>query len=738
MNDSKNSQKKTPQTRYDQIPSPYNFVPLSDFVYFPEWAESVSHDVPFSEGISGELEVEVTAKTPIYVRNGDNWKDENSKQELSYREFFRLTQNGDYMIPGSTFKGMLRSIIEIASFGKMQRIDDDRYSIRDLNFKPYQNAMAHKKTRTGAGIEPASLNFKPYQNAMAHVSQRSIVSKVKSGWLIEKEDKWFLTPCLYAKVGQSDLEKYSGDEIEIGRIKESAVAKYKKWEGKKQLSIKASLDRVEKDYPHGKGHFRYRKATNLGKGTQEGTIVFTGQPNPRVDKNGNPKPKTKRIDFVFFEDSPKSIPIPNQLREDFEFIHSDDKENPLEEWEFWKTKMQQGQRIPVFYLEDDKGELASMGLAMMYRLAYKLTIGDAIKNTSYDHFLSKPDLAELIFGYVNDNNEALRGRVHIGHLVAQNKPSLLPLVTTILGNPKPTYYPNYICQDEEKGILKEGEEYKTLLDEGSQIRGWKRYPVRKDGFKPFAPPPPMVKGKTNEDVATHFKPLPSESTFKGKIRFHNLRPEELGAVVWALTWGGNEKLRHSIGMAKPYGFGSVQIKITSKEEEIKLDSVCKAFTDLMQRRLQEERKLDWQSSAQIKLLLAMADPEAKPEMKLEYPRLEMEGVNDFADYKKAKKVLLPYIAEILATSAQTNQSKPVKPRQYKKGDKVKCVVLEEKTKNGGWKFQIEDLGEKGNGNLPPSEISKTPSDIAPGKIYEMILFSDTPKNCQFKWCENKF
>ena len=29
------------------ITAPFNFVPLSDKVFFPDWADSVSHDIPF-------------------------------------------------------------------------------------------------------------------------------------------------------------------------------------------------------------------------------------------------------------------------------------------------------------------------------------------------------------------------------------------------------------------------------------------------------------------------------------------------------------------------------------------------------------------------------------------------------------------------------------------------------------------------------------------------------------------
>ncbi|MBQ7691820.1 MAG: hypothetical protein IJT30_11620, partial [Muribaculaceae bacterium] len=61
------------------LKAPFNFVPLSDKVYFPAWADQISHDVPFSDGLSGELELTITAETPILVGAGpkeeqDGWK----------------------------------------------------------------------------------------------------------------------------------------------------------------------------------------------------------------------------------------------------------------------------------------------------------------------------------------------------------------------------------------------------------------------------------------------------------------------------------------------------------------------------------------------------------------------------------------------------------------------------------------------------------------------------------------
>ena len=42
------------------IKAPFNFVPLSDKVFFPDWADKISHDIPFEDGVSGTIELTLT------------------------------------------------------------------------------------------------------------------------------------------------------------------------------------------------------------------------------------------------------------------------------------------------------------------------------------------------------------------------------------------------------------------------------------------------------------------------------------------------------------------------------------------------------------------------------------------------------------------------------------------------------------------------------------------------------
>lgn len=94
--------------------APYNFVPLPEDVFFPNWADKISQDIPFNDGLSGTIKLTITAKTPIFVRNGYSGTHKDND--------FCHTPNMKYFIPATTIKSCVRSVIEIMSFGKMKPV----------------------------------------------------------------------------------------------------------------------------------------------------------------------------------------------------------------------------------------------------------------------------------------------------------------------------------------------------------------------------------------------------------------------------------------------------------------------------------------------------------------------------------------------------------------------------------------------------------------------------------------
>jgi CRISPR-associated protein (TIGR03986 family) len=645
------------------IPSPYNFVPLSERVFFPDWGERISQDVPFSDGISGVIDVTVTATTPIYIRGGGEHPEGDARlQNAAYTDFFRVTQGGPYAIPGSSFKGMLRNVVEIASFGKIVgtkgdtgRVVDHRYAIRDLH-----NGPAYTKHIT------EDLGKKTYK------------PKVRAAWLREGAgNTWILRLCNMARVEQEDLEKLFALRGKGLGERQSAQDKYA------LCGMRSSTGELievwftcggEQEHTHSGGlRLCYRKATELKKNGEpgkktKGVLVLTGQPAPRkergcTDRNGRPCSRGKHMEFLFFDlPSAREFPVPAKVKEEFQFIHSTLGENRQanEEWGFWKPRLEQGEEIPVFVLfEEDGKTIRALGLALMFRLPYKRSIHQAIERTSPSHLDgTRLDFAEGLFGRVEDK-DGLRGRVSVEPLLAEGTPQLLQRVVTVLGAPKPTYYPNYLEQPGGETGRLSGETYKTFMDSDAKIRGWKRYWVRPDGSSPNPPQSPT------DSVATAFCPLAAGTVFSGRMHLHNVRPQELGAIFWALTWGGEEKLRHGLGMAKPYGYGSVRVTVTgcdlrwcdpkkgifAKEpgeaapkggiSREKLQEWMRPFTEMMENWFPKEGKREtWSDSPQIRALKAMADPEKARNCDLRYPRLDSkQRVNEFVDCKKECLVL---------------------------------------------------------------------------------------------------
>ena len=137
----------------ERINAPYNFVPLSDTVVIPEWGSKVSHDLPFRDGVSGELELTIEALAPIMV--GGEQK-QGTERESGQVRFFQ-TPDKRYAIPGSSLRGVIRSVTEIATFSRMNRIDDKRFGLRDIS-GTYVSASYTERVRNNVSYGFLSLD----------------------------------------------------------------------------------------------------------------------------------------------------------------------------------------------------------------------------------------------------------------------------------------------------------------------------------------------------------------------------------------------------------------------------------------------------------------------------------------------------------------------------------------------------------------------------------------------------
>lgn len=525
-----------------QLTTPYNFVPLSTKVFFPGWAKDsrqLSHDAPLQNGWCGNLRIRLTAETPLLVAGTQNGAERHPLKVM-----------GKYAIPGSSVRGMLRNVLEIASFGKFGRAVNDRaMSIRDLS------------------------KSSPYLSM--------VNGKVEAGW----------------------LKLASGHDTQLATIEPTE---------KLRMGVDEAQEWAEETKSEGKDPYEMytEEIDPVTRKMSDWVVVRTGSV------------PGKREDFLFrHHPSKTALPISRDLFQKFAAAH---QHNPL-----WANKqgepgdlqkrLMEGKRIPVFFIYDPKNKtrIKAFGLAYMFRVPYRHSLHNAIgsKDSSH-HDQRRLDFCEALFGLIHDGEDehptSLRSRVGFGlALATQAKPHPdTKGIDVVLNEPKPSFYPAY---------MKGGQ---TLMSDRPQLAGWKRYPVRTQA----APQNTNVgiKGKTNDNIGSKLFPLQKGATFEGDITLHNLHPEELGGLLWALTWGQQANLRHSLGMGRPFGFGSLKIEVlqldlrhnsdASQDKNLSCPKDQAAMTEAIRQLMQPfEQTMEtaigkWASSDQIRELQAMANP----------------------------------------------------------------------------------------------------------------------------------
>jgi CRISPR-associated protein (TIGR03986 family) len=592
------------------ISSPYNFVPLNKKVVYPHWAKLISHDVPFENSLSGTIELNILANTPIFVKDGMSAKEAESykKDNIPYPP--NKLEN-KYFIPGTSIKGMIANVLEIISFGELKnRVDDKRHAFRDL-----QQPVDYLE------------HFKP--------------GKIRCGWLKKKNDTEFvIKDCgIPKRIGHDKIDEKFGTNFQnffsdSGDFNRRGISNK---ELSYQKSAKFKYDKAKEKYLNtysfkidNPNHFEKELLNFDENGSIRGKVVFTGQPGKRFKAN-NGRWTGHFYEFIFPENSTnKELIIDKKVIDNFLFAYYEQDKNQWSvDWDYWRTKLNNGEEIPVFFSEENR-KVKHFGLSYLYKLPYNYSVHDSILKTQGNNSANELDFASCLFGYsrkIDDKLHNLKGRVHVGHAFAlENTAILLDEEKYVLGTPKASYYPNYIVQNPDSSGKITGN-YLTFMHDKAEISGYKRYPVRS-----------KIAGTNFQDnmdrVATRFKPLDKGATFKCAISYHNLRAEELGALISALTFHNTKDQFHSLGMGKPFGFGRITVDVSNLNSYL---TPLKAFEAYMKYNID-----GWETTNQIKELLVTStlhDNQQEIDKVLKYQTL-----TEFVNAKRRNNMwaLLPY------------------------------------------------------------------------------------------------
>ncbi|GIK75183.1 MAG: CRISPR-associated RAMP family protein [Chloroflexota bacterium] len=534
--------------------APYNFVPLPDTVRLVE-QPIPGHD-NYLRGFTGYFDCTLTTLTPLYTRTAlkpeffEQWGDDLRKlmkdpvARETYAQFFHIDNVEEPLIPGSTLRGMVRALIEIASSGKSMWVSNEK-----LFYRTVDNSTIGKE----------------YSARMT--------GKVKGGILRKNADGYYIEECVVLRVQRDKLggpnALYDG----------TAPNKRPKWTNSAGA-------------PHQYAPVWVRVAANgwavedirysTTKGFRGGRLVITGD-IPRKQK-----------EFVFLDPAPNTAHI--AVSE--ELIHQLQSEHQITQWQenaFPTDKPTSGSRSrpgmlrsdkhlemegdPVFYLIEGN-TLVFLGRAQMFRLPYNHSPLDMVPGALRSHLQDGQevfDLAEAMFGYApekganGERKSSRAGRVYFGDARFAEARSRLwwsdePVTPKILGSPKPTAFQHYLVQNRQRRHDPDQKDrlahYGTPTPTETIVRGHKLYWHKQSVVRNRA----EIKEENNvpwesDTQHTQIRPVSDGVTFKFRVHFENLLAYEVGALLWALTLpgGASEQYRHKIGMGKALGLGSVAI-----------------------------------------------------------------------------------------------------------------------------------------------------------------------------------
>lgn len=586
-----------PQKPEDTALAPYNFVPLNENVVSVAANALPDQDVYHTDRLHGVIMCTVTTETPLFVRGGltpDEYArlDDLHEKDLPYTErvknkpaFFSVESSGAPRIPGSTLRGMVRTLVEIVGYGKFERVTRNKLVYRSLG-----DITAHGDRYRDRIMQ---LDDEGYDERGRY---QSYTPRVQAGYIYHRNNQWWIRPAqriggtTYARIHES-LRKKLGPLEKLPGCKNAYRIFIQPGPWEYQM-VRGGLIRI-----------RYSKVERAdarpGQGLIEGALATSGHMS------------SKRFEAVVFpvDRNAADILVEQEMVIDYLDQVSQEQESLLGEEgvltrhpELEKVDASDGlpkHRQPVFYLLDEDGKLVFFGHTMMMRLPYPRSPHDLTPENLRNERVV--DLAEAIFGYTKADGQgkdrAYAGRVFFSDAriddadVAECWWTPTPITPRILATPKPTAFQHYLVQQypdpEEYRRTRDGQpqyrkhlaDYASAIQNETTLRGYKLYwhkgggvtldAVREPEEQRARPHPKKPGFVLRDSQYTQMCPVKPGVRFHFTIRFENLAREEVGALLWALTLPGPHPggYRHKLGMGKPYGLGSVKLEAALRLED---------------------------------------------------------------------------------------------------------------------------------------------------------------------------
>ena len=565
--------------------APYNFVPPADpVIIFKEednplivpHKEIAPHDrYDVEKRMTGYIDVTLETKSPLYIRGtqtmaqfqeseidqaakeaaveeGDETKPErvpHMKQPRNNPDFFHTGNPNQPRLPGSSLRGMVRSMVEVIGYGKLSPVSDD-----PLIFRAVGDTTNH-----GEAYRQMLLDEDPLR-------RHYYTPRFRGGYIRKRGNSWYIQPAVEI------------DGATFARINERRIPRnLDRWHGCKN-AFTIYIQPGKHEFQEVRGVFLHIKYVKVQRETAQ---PAQGLSRAVLMRSG--RMFSKRTEAVIYEPN-ESLPqaewirIPDRTQpkrgsEDPKEMERDlvaayrDQSSPEQERLLGKSGVLRDYHPVMYVMNGD--ELAFFGHTQMFRLPYHHSPREMLHPAHSDEAVI--DFAEAMFGRVKrkrsdkQETQAIASRISVSDgvlLPGQDKLWLdgNPLVIPrILSGPKATTFQHYVSQnnpDDNKQLNSYNASRGAATLRGHKLY-WHKGNVRREVFEEDQPV-----DENKDTQRTKIRPIRPGIRFQFRIHFENLSLAELGLLWWAVALPVQGDYCHKLGMGKPYGLGSVKLSPT--------------------------------------------------------------------------------------------------------------------------------------------------------------------------------
>jgi len=522
--------------------APYNFVRLPEKVQKVDPPPSLDRYYPKAERLSGYFDCTLKTLTPLYIRStlkDDEYKERSEREKKGIKKEARhdkadfFSPGGQLRIPGSSLRGMTRTLVEVLSSSAIQAVGNQQLFFRNVGDVTKSSIAANYREK--------------------------LLENRQAGCIVKDRNKYLIYPSVPAQ----------NDDRTIFRIEPTTV--------KSLLELSEyNLNWKRKPVWFELPKLGFDKVTNVSlrksgvpapnSNWRTGWLIVPGKEPPPNRRSTKPVVKKHWIITEADYDLDKAISI---SYEDMLAYRDDGITRDINQNKFSVLPEQEGNQFacPCFFTrwkDNEDKEHISFGHTAYFRLPYKNRPSNLVpeENRASDKEL---DFTQALFGVAADKAKIGKaGRVFFEDAVLEPLAQTAPLFPNemrpkILSSPKPTSFQHYLEQPEAVRLMVNSEEWIGALKfwdsdskEKLKIRGHKLYWHRQANDWQETPE------KADSSQHTYIQPVREGVTFRFRVRFENLSEAELGALATALFLP--EGLAHKLGMGKPLGLGSVRIE----------------------------------------------------------------------------------------------------------------------------------------------------------------------------------